>query len=79
MIFRITNHSGFAAPADALDFDAVTATHVTGFLDHLEQERGNSTRTRNARLTAIRAVLSAHLTAANLKAEADYFARKESR
>ena len=40
-------------PADALDFDAVTATHVTGFLDHLEQERGNSSRTRNARLTAI--------------------------
>lgn len=44
-------------PADALDFDAVTATNVTGFLDHLEQERGNSTRTRNARLTAIRSVL----------------------
>jgi site-specific recombinase XerD len=44
-------------PADALDFDAVTATHVTGFLDHLEQERGNSSRTRNARLTAIRSVL----------------------
>src|ERR1700737_2119512 len=44
-------------PADALDFDAVTATHATGFLDHLEQERGNSSRTRNARLTAIRSVL----------------------
>jgi len=44
-------------PADALDFDAVTATHVTGFLDHLEHERGNGTRTRNARLTAIRSVL----------------------
>jgi integrase/recombinase XerD len=46
-----------AVPADALDFDAVTATNVTGFLDHLEHERGNSTRTRNARLTAIRSVL----------------------
>lgn len=44
-------------PADALDFDAVTATNVTGFLDHLEHERGNSPRTRNARLTAIRSVL----------------------
>ena len=43
--------------ADALDFDAVSATHVTGFLDHLEHERGNSARTRNARLTAIRCVL----------------------
>jgi site-specific recombinase XerD len=45
-------------PTDALDFDAVTATNVTGFLHHLEQERGNSTKTRNVRLTAIRAVLS---------------------
>jgi integrase/recombinase XerD len=45
------------APTDALDFDAVTATNVTGFLDHLEHERGNGTRTRNARLTAIRSVL----------------------
>jgi len=44
-------------PADALDFDAITATNVTGFLDHLEHERGNSARTRNARLTAIRSVL----------------------
>lgn len=45
-------------PADALDFDAVTATNVTGFLDHLEQERGNSAKTRNTRLTAIRSLLS---------------------
>ncbi len=44
-------------PADALDLDAITAANVTGFLDHLEHERGNSARTRNARLTAIRAVL----------------------
>ncbi len=44
-------------PADALDFDAVTAAHVTAFLDHLEHERGNTAKTRNARLTAIRAVL----------------------
>jgi len=46
-----------AVPADTLDFDAVTAANVTGFLDHLEHDRGNSTRTRNARLTAIRSVL----------------------
>lgn len=44
-------------PADALDFDAVTATNVTGFLDHLEQDRGNTAKTRNVRLTAIRSVL----------------------
>ena len=36
-------------PADALDFDAITAMNVTGFLEHLEHERGNSPRTRNAR------------------------------
>lgn len=42
---------------DALDFDAVTATNVTRFLDHLEQERGNTAKTRNTRLTAIRSVL----------------------
>lgn len=44
-------------PVEALDFDAVTAANVTGFLDHLEHQRGNSPRTRNARLTAVRAVL----------------------
>ncbi|MEU5943599.1 tyrosine-type recombinase/integrase [Micromonospora sp. NPDC047548] len=44
-------------PADALDFDAVTARNVTGFLDHLEHERGNNAKTRNTRLTAIRSVL----------------------
>jgi site-specific recombinase XerD len=43
--------------ADLLDFDAVTATNVTSFLDHLEHARGNSAKTRNVRLTAIRAVL----------------------
>jgi integrase/recombinase XerD len=45
------------APASAIDFDALTAANITGFLDNLERERGNGARTRNARLTAIRAVL----------------------
>jgi site-specific recombinase XerD len=45
-------------PADTLDFDAVTAANVTAFLDHLQGQRGNSARTRNARLTAIRSVLA---------------------
>jgi len=49
--------STLGIPTDAVDFDALTATNINGFLDHLEQERHNSTRTRNARLTAIRAVL----------------------
>ncbi|MGH3628158.1 MAG: tyrosine-type recombinase/integrase [Sciscionella sp.] len=44
--------------ADRLDFDAITAANVTAFLDHLEHERGNNAKTRNTRLTAIRAVLA---------------------
>ncbi|MGH3492405.1 MAG: tyrosine-type recombinase/integrase [Sciscionella sp.] len=44
-------------PADKLDLDAVTPANITGFLDYLEQERGNSTKTRNVRLTAVRSVL----------------------
>lgn len=49
--------TALGVPTDRLDFDAVTATNVTGFLDHLEQERGNNAKTRNTRLTAIRSVL----------------------
>ncbi len=44
--------------ADEIGFDALTTDRVSGFLDHLEQVRGNSVATRNARLTAIRAVLT---------------------
>ena len=44
-------------PVEALDFDAVTATNVTSFLDYLQHERGNNAKTRNTRLTAIRSVL----------------------
>lgn len=36
-----------------LDFEDLDATAVGAFLDNLEQERGNSVRTRNARLAAI--------------------------
>jgi len=35
-----------------LDIADLDATLIGGFLDHLEQERGNSARTRNARLAA---------------------------
>ena len=37
-----------------LDFTDLDATFVSGFLDHLERERNNSARTRNARLAALR-------------------------
>lgn len=43
---------------ERIDFGQVTTDSVTAFLDHLEQVRGNGVATRNARLTAIRAVLS---------------------
>jgi len=41
------------APA-AIDIAAVDAVLVSGFLAHLEASRGNTARTRNARLAAIR-------------------------
>jgi site-specific recombinase XerD len=41
-----------------ISFDHVSASNVIAFLDHLELERGNSISTRNARLCAIRAVLT---------------------
>lgn len=37
----------------ALDFADLDAPLIAGFLDHLQRERGNSVRTRNARLAAI--------------------------
>lgn len=48
-------HTG-RAPS-ALTLDDLDAPFVLGFLDHLEAERGNSPRTRNLRLTAIRSFL----------------------
>jgi integrase/recombinase XerD len=49
---------GYAAsqtslPPSRLDLADLNAELIGGFLDHLEHERGNSVRTRNARLAAI--------------------------
>jgi site-specific recombinase XerD len=41
-----------------LDWDDLDATVISAFLNHLEGERHNSTRTRNVRLTAIRSLFS---------------------
>ena len=41
----------------ALTLSDLDASLVLGFLDHLEAERGNSARTRNLRLTAIRSFM----------------------
>lgn len=40
----------------ALDIADLDAPLIGGFLDHLERDRGNSPRTRNARLAAIRSM-----------------------
>ena len=41
-----------------LDWDDLDAVTISEFLNHLETERHNSTRTRNVRLTAIRSLFS---------------------
>jgi site-specific recombinase XerD len=46
-------HTG--TPISRLDFADLNTKLLLGFLTHLETERGNSTRTRNARLAAIHA------------------------
>jgi site-specific recombinase XerD len=45
-------------PPATLDWDDLTADVISAFLSYLEDERGNSTRTRNVRLTAIRSLFS---------------------
>lgn len=40
-------------PPSALDFTDIDVPLISAFLDHLEHERGNTVRTRNARLAAI--------------------------
>jgi len=52
---------GFASkrtskPPCALDFDDIDVPLIGAFLDHLEHDRGNTVRTRNARLAAIRSL-----------------------
>jgi integrase/recombinase XerD len=42
-----------ASPPSRLDFGELDAPTIGAFLDHLEHERGNTVRTRNARLAAI--------------------------
>jgi integrase/recombinase XerD len=45
-------------PASRLDLADLDATMISAFLDHLERDRGNSIRTRNARLAAIHSAFS---------------------
>lgn len=52
LLFGYIAHTTGKLPA-RLDWTDVDAKTVAGFLHHLEAERGNSVRTRNARLSAI--------------------------
>jgi integrase/recombinase XerD len=45
-------------PPARLDFDDLDAATISGFLTHLERDRGASVATRNARLTAIRSLFT---------------------
>lgn len=45
-----------AKAPSALDWDDLDEALISSFLEHLEVERGNSARTRNLRLTAIRSL-----------------------
>jgi integrase/recombinase XerD len=45
-------------PASRLDFADLDAPTVAAFLDHLERARGNTVRTRNARLAAIHSLFT---------------------
>jgi integrase/recombinase XerD len=64
-------HTGTAL--STLDFAQLNPALLLGFLDHLEAERGNSVRTRNARLAAIHALTS--YAARRHPEHADDFAR----
>jgi len=43
---------------NVLDWDDLDTETISAFLDHLETERHNNPRTRNLRLTAIRALFT---------------------
>src|SRR6185312_3259873 len=49
-------HATTGKPPAALGWDDLGHEIITSFLDHLEASRGNTTRTRNLRLTAIRSL-----------------------
>jgi site-specific recombinase XerD len=51
-------HQQTATMPVKLDWDDLDASRISAFLNHLENERHNSIRTRNVRLTAIRSLFS---------------------
>ena len=59
-------HDRTGIAPSALDISDLNAEHVAGFLTMLEEERANSTRTRNARLAAIHSFFN-HATLRHLE------------
>jgi len=57
LLLRYAAQDTGTAPA-ALDLSQLDAGLITGFLTHLDTERGNSTTTRNARLAAVHSLFS---------------------
>lgn len=57
LLFAFAHHQSGKTPAQ-LDWDDLDATVISAFLNHLEDARGNSVRTRNVRLTAIRSLFA---------------------
>jgi integrase/recombinase XerD len=57
LLLRYAAETTGTAPA-ALDLSQLDTDLITGFLTHLETERGNSTTTRNARLAAVHSLFS---------------------
>ena len=56
LLFEFMSHKSGVKPAD-LQLEQLDAPLVLAFLDHLQTERHNSPRTRNARLAAIRSFM----------------------
>jgi integrase/recombinase XerD len=57
LLLRYAEQTTRTAPA-ALDLSQLDSNLITGFLAHLETERGNSATTRNARLAAVHSLFS---------------------
>ena len=51
-------HQRTGRPPHKLDWVDLDTAMITAFLEHLEQDRANSTRTRNLRLTAVRSLFA---------------------
>ena len=60
-------------PPAKVDLDQLDATTITGFLTYLQEQRGNTTSTRNARLAAIRSLF--HHAALQAPEHAELIAR----